>query len=272
MYKDLRNEAIYRFQIQTDAPFVIKSGEADILDPTLPDSQVVRSYRRGESHVVIPGSTLKGIFRSRAEQLLQTMGHSVNPFKTLKREKDETSQSLYVRSDLAQRLFGSTAMKGRIQFQDAFPAGGTEVVMGLRHGVGINRITGGAETGKKFETEVVEEAVFQVEVRLVNYELWQLALIAWLIQDLHDGYIKIGSYTTRGFGRFLVNDVSLQVTDYRPEVKWLTGYEATDRIGSPIEWKRTLLKKEVTYSTLHELIGEQGVLNDVHFPKPKQGV
>ncbi|ARU61773.1 hypothetical protein CBW65_12605 [Tumebacillus avium] len=269
MFKELRNEAVFQFHLKTDAPFVIKSGSEDILDPTLPDSQLLRSYRNGKMEAVIPGSSLKGVFRSRAEQLLKTLGHHTDTFRFVRRNGG-TARELYDNSDLAQQLFGSTVIKSRILFQDAFPVEGTEVVTGLRHGVGIHRVTGGAAGGVKFDTEVVEEAVFQAEIRLVNYELWQLALVAWLIQDLHEGFIKIGSMTTRGFGRFEVDSLNLNVRDYRSQVERLTGFQESDTIGSPLHWKRMLLRKEIQFTSLQELIGENGLLLNVPFPKPKE--
>ncbi|MFN3359299.1 MAG: RAMP superfamily CRISPR-associated protein, partial [Pseudomonas sp.] len=114
MFKELRNEAVYRFQITTESPFVIKSGEEDILDPTAAKSQVLRAFHHGERQVVIPGSSLKGVFRSRAEQLMRTMG-SVIDSRPRRAIKEDTGQSVYEKkSDAGQQLFGSTALKGRI--------------------------------------------------------------------------------------------------------------------------------------------------------------
>ncbi|WP_157729403.1 RAMP superfamily CRISPR-associated protein [Tumebacillus algifaecis] len=272
MFKELRNEAVFQFHLRTDSPFVVKSGSEDLLDPTLPDSQILRSYRKGKLEAVIPGSSLKGVFRSRAEQLLKTMGHhGIDTFRRIRKEKDDVIKDIYEKkSDPVQQLFGSTAIKSRILFQDAFPLEGTEVVTGLRHGVGIHRVTGGAADRVKFDTEIVESGVFQAEIRLTNYELWQLALVAWLLQDLDEGFIKIGSMTTRGFGRFLVENLQLKVRDYRINTSQLTGFQDKDVIGKALEWKASLLRKEAYFDSLEELIGDGGILLDVPFPAPKE--
>src|SRR3569833_2071397 len=106
MFKKQHNEAVYRFQITTESPFVIKSGEEDILDPTAPKSQVLRAYHNGEQQVVIPGSSLKGVFRSRAEQLLSTIGCKISSHSVVRAEKGDTGRTIYEeKSDPAQRLF-----------------------------------------------------------------------------------------------------------------------------------------------------------------------
>ncbi len=260
MFKELRNEAIYTFQLETLAPFVIKSGNEDVLDASLPDSQVLRSYRNGFSVPVIPGSTLKGVFRSRAEQLLKSMGYPISDLFSENHDHD----------DLVHRLFGSTKCRGRVVFHDAFPVSGTEIVTGLRHGVGINRFTGGAENSRKFDTEVVEQGCFQVEVKLVNYEIWHLALIAWLIQDLSEGYIKIGSATTRGFGRFTVTELVLTVREYRRlSDRYLHGYEPADVLQRELDWTSSFFKKEARLNSMEELIGVDGMLVNARFPEVK---
>lgn len=262
MFKKLHNEAIYRFRLKTASPFVIKSGEEDILDPNASKGQLLRSLHNWQRKVVIPGSTLKGVFRSRAEQLMRTMGCSIEG--KFIRGDNESGQFIYEeKSDAAQQLFGSTALKGRIVFNDAFPAQGTEVVEGLRHMVGINRITGGADNGRKFDTEVVEQGTFEVEVRLVNYELKHLALIAWLLLDLHEGFMKIGSFTTRGFGRFEVEHLTLQVHEYRRKVDKLTGFFENDSTGETLHWNNALLKKTATFEGLEQLIGPSGLFQSV---------
>lgn len=113
------------------------------------------------------------------------------------------------------RTFGSTYLKGRCSIRDAFPwlphsddldeggranlrrANQTEV----RHGVAINRVTGAAQGGQKFEAEVVPPgALFWSEIEFENYELWQLGMLATAIEELDEGYATIGAGKTKGMG------------------------------------------------------------------------
>jgi hypothetical protein len=67
--------------------------------------------------------------------------------------------------------------------------------------VGIDRFTGGAAHGAKFELEVITEGVFATTLHLRNFELWQLALVGFVLQDLADGLIRIGMGKSRGLGK-----------------------------------------------------------------------
>ncbi|MFZ5592583.1 MAG: RAMP superfamily CRISPR-associated protein, partial [Bacillota bacterium] len=196
MFKALYNQACLTFQVLADGPLLIKAGgEAASLDPTLPDMQFVRAFHGGRETVYLPGSSLKGVFRSRAEQILRTLGgYCCMVFgreqSCLKYEKEirenpgdyKEAWQRYKTACLACRLFGSPFLKGRAWFADAYPVG--PVRLGVRSNVGINRITGGAQKGSLFQPEVVEEGTFQVKIELVNYFTWQLVLLLYVLRDL----------------------------------------------------------------------------------------
>jgi hypothetical protein len=52
-----------------------------------------------------------------------------------------------------------------------------------------------------FDLTVLEGGVFETRLRLTNFELWQLAALNVLLQDLHDQMISLGSGRSRGLGR-----------------------------------------------------------------------
>jgi hypothetical protein len=71
-----------------------------------------------------------------------------------------------------------------------------------RDGVGIDRLTGGASHGAKFELEVVSTGVvFETAIHLRNFEIWQLGMLFIVLQDLEDELIHIGSGRSRGLGK-----------------------------------------------------------------------
>ena len=70
MFKRLYNEAVISFEMKTVSPLFINSGDSDQLDPAAADNTFLVMYRNGELVPVIPGSSLKGVFRSSIEQLL----------------------------------------------------------------------------------------------------------------------------------------------------------------------------------------------------------
>lgn len=100
------------------------------------------------------------------------------------------------------RLFGSTEFIGRVSINDAYLVNEarprpTEV----RDGVGIDRLSGGASHGAKFDLEAVSSGVaFATDIHLRNFETWQLGMLLLAVQDLEDELIRVGSGRSRGLG------------------------------------------------------------------------
>ena len=98
------------------------------------------------------------------------------------------------------RLYGSTGFIGRVAISDAYLA--SRSITEQRDGVGIDRLTGGASHGAKFELEVVSrDVVFETEIHLRNFEIWQLGMLFVVLQDMEDELIRIGSGRSRGLGK-----------------------------------------------------------------------
>lgn len=213
MFKVLYNECIIRFNLSAKSPLLIRSGEKQELDPTLPDDQFIRSMYNGEKVVVMPGSSIKGVFRSRAEKLL---AESCNVFdkKCFNNAKRlDKAKEIYKTICPACRLFGNMKLKGRIQFKDAYPIEGS-VKMGTRYNVGIDRVSGSAKGGALFEPEVLEQGTFEVEILLRNVFKWQIKTVLSIIEDINKGFVVFGGVTTRGFGKMEADDFKILVRDY----------------------------------------------------------
>lgn len=231
MLKQLVNECIITLQIQPVGPILVKSGA-----PTLsgPDMAFVRVWRNETQEVYLPGSSLKGVFRSHAERIARTIGPegqtiACDPFAKEGPERfcgecfekrrhdskagipdayrlphpveraDELNRAVYGESCAICRLFGSTWFAGRLATADAYAVGnppGTQT----RDGVGIDRFTGGSASGAKFDLEVVTGGLFETKLHIRNFELWQLGLLAFIMEDLKDGLLRIGAGKSRGLG------------------------------------------------------------------------
>lgn len=118
----------------------------------------------------------------------------------LKKMQEAREKREYVCKNLCPgcQLFGSKIMASKIFIADAYPIG--DYVLGERTGVGINRITGAAQHKALYDFETVEEGTFQVGITLKNYELYQMALLMYVLKDLDDGYVTLGAASTRGNG------------------------------------------------------------------------
>ncbi len=204
MFKQLVNECIVTLHINIDGPVLVKSGLAQVSGP---DMAWVRVFRNGREEVYLPGSSLKGVLRSHAERIARTLNNrsACDPFadsscgRIFDKRKPKTSEA-YRDSCLICKLFGSTGFAGRLATTDAYALGAPPEPV-QRDGVGIDRFSGGAAHGAKFELEVITEGTFATTLHLRNFELWQLALLGFVLQDLSDGLIRIGMGKSRGLGQ-----------------------------------------------------------------------
>lgn len=246
MLKKLMNEAYFTLRITTMGPLLIRSGRATISGP---DMTPVLTFRNGRQEVFLPGSSLKGVFRSHSEKVVCSLQSRVvcypfagsedkeadlnkrrqdyrdscgAVFTQLARENaqnrtkmDEDTEFVYANSCPACRLFGSTGFIGRVAIGDAYLAS-KKAITEQRDGVGIDRLTGGASHGAKFELEVVSAGVsFDTDVHIRNFEIWQLGMLFVVLQDMADELIRIGSGRSRGLGQ-VTAQISEQGRDGRP--------------------------------------------------------
>jgi CRISPR-associated RAMP protein (TIGR02581 family) len=243
MLKKLINEAFCTLHITTTGPLLVKSGHATVSGP---DMTPVLTFRGSQQEVFIPGSSLKGVFRSHIEKVVGSLKSHVAcyPFESNGQERPierEVRQSdfrdscggvftqyarrhrdhlenitdrVYAASCPVCRLFGSTGFIGRLAIGDAYLA--SRQVKERRDGVGIDRLTGGASHGAKFEMEVVSSGVeFETDIHLRNFEIWQLGMLFVVLQDLEDELIHIGSGRSRGLGKIKAT-ISERETSGRP--------------------------------------------------------
>lgn len=215
MFKRLVNECTIELTLHPQGAMLIKSGLAQMSGI---DMAWVRVYRNGSSEVYLPGSSLKGTIRSHAERIARTNKDKAacNPFGSF-RDKElacgeildrnqrkglfqATMQDAYKNSCPICRMFGNTQMMGRLATEDAYVTGDPPETQ-QRDGVGIDRFTGGASRGAKFELEVITEGAFKTTLHLQNFELWQLGLLGFVLHDLKDGLVRMGSGKSRGMGK-----------------------------------------------------------------------
>lgn len=167
---------------------------------------------------ILPGASVKGVLRARAERIARTIGGRAE--------------------DAVKRIFGSTEQAGRLSVSDFVPAEGAAPETEVQEFVAVDRFTGGAAEAKKFQARPVlgsaaGDTCFQGELRLSlghspNHEkatgkrvgredrvekqdlekasaieateLGFLGLLALLGRDLLEGDLTFGSGAAKGFG------------------------------------------------------------------------
>lgn len=222
MLKQLLNHARIELTIEVVDPMLIKSGQATVSGV---DMSFVRTYRDGSAAPFIPGSSLKGVIRSHAEKICRSLRPEavpvclpyVDPVRSDSPQEREqascglrisrsaanetiTSWDAYRCSCPACRLFGSLAFTGRFATSDSRIEDG--YVTEIRDGVGIDRTTGGAASGVKYDLEVLSKGTFKTVLEIRNFERWQVGLLALVLRDMEEELVRIGSGKSRGLGKF----------------------------------------------------------------------
>lgn len=236
-------QADVKITIEPVDPVLIKSGYA-----TMDGAEMVpvSTFKDGESVYYFPGTSLKGVLRSHLERIARTLkqGSVCLPyydpnknitipvaaernsyscgFRSRKGQGEGMASAAYADSCAVCQLFGSLKFGGRFSIGDAYPLPSHKPALESRNGVGINRFTGGTVPGVLFDLQVLVGGKFEANLRLTNFELWQLAALNLLLVDLADEMISIGSGRSRGLGRVRGTVTSYCLT-YVQQVNCLKG-------------------------------------------------
>ena len=241
MHAFLFNELVLNVTLSPRGPMLVKSGAgAETVDPTLPDMNFVRYQTgAGEQEVYVPGSSLRGVLRSHAEALLRSLDPNWACFSVgkvpegrgwlkacsdgLPSGKDMDGPAAYRKSCRACRLFGNTVVASRLQVGDLYPNGKT--ALATRFGVAIDRVTGAVAVGP-FELETLTEGEFSGRIRLTNFTLEQLGLLAATLLDVAEGLVPVGFGKSRGLGRVKLTFPAVGYRSSQPENGKIRGLES----------------------------------------------
>ncbi len=227
VYGRLLTEVTLTCVITAEGPLLIKAGETGA-DPTRPDMEFVRAWRGGRQEVYLPGSSLKGAVRAQCERLVRTIGGSerrdgVWACDPLRREQScarmrEGKGSPYETSCTICRIFGSTALRGRLTFEDALISSMEEQTPRLeeRTNVAIDRVMGSVLQGP-FRYEVVTSGTFATHLRARNVSAAQMGLLGLALRDFNQQRAALGSGRSRGMGYVRLRVEGLTVAYPNPQ-------------------------------------------------------
>ena len=212
---------------------------------------------------VLPGSSVKGRLRSTCETLAHALGLSACMLSRDASGVDCASDIDYYRNvrgnyrkasrkGLTHRLqwidehtcdvcklFGSPVRAGRLRVSEGALEEWTSVVQ-VRDGVVIDRDSQTAVDGLKYDYEVVPSGSrFKLCIDLDEPRDADMALLGAALFEWHSGS-SIGGFTSRGLGRFHLEDIKLSVADLSdPEqrVKFLTATSAENRLNDLECWE-----------------------------------
>jgi CRISPR/Cas system CSM-associated protein Csm3 (group 7 of RAMP superfamily) len=178
-------------------PFRIGSGRQS----AGPDGNEVQlMFTDAAGRRIVPGTSVKGVLRSRVEHILRSVGVTPPPCLDQRCGQCWTCQVFgFGGGQDATSL--SVGARGRVRVTDAVIVDAVSV---RRQHVAIDRFTGGALPGALYTVEALEGGRFNVELwdlGLAEPEAVRLlALLRLVLDDLNDGIIGIGGGVARGYG------------------------------------------------------------------------
>ena len=237
------NEASITFQIEATGPILIKDGKID---------DEMRFVVDANDEIFIPGSSIRGVWRSWCEKIARTISEkdvplSCDPFdkniesihlSCSERLKKNNPSTIYGLSCPICKIFGNTSLGSRIRISDAYlsdKGSKTNKDLRKRDGIGIDRFTGGVSHGANFSYQYVMGRTFETKVHIRNFELWQLGLLEFLLRDFREELVPIGFGKTRGLGRVKGTVESMSITYYgldKPKINESTNTVKISGIGS----------------------------------------
>lgn len=178
---------------------------------------------------LIPGSTLRGVLRSRLERILQSIGGNrgcvlfttgednthptcltvkaaLDAFKDTHKAKSAAERERLLEQEILSgdglcdicRLFGSPLLASKLRISDARPDNPKPLI---RDGVGIDRDTETAREHIKYDFETIDSSGFTFRAEIENASDKDLALLAILLQEMRKPGIDVGGKKSRGLGR-----------------------------------------------------------------------
>ncbi|NVM01159.1 MAG: CRISPR-associated RAMP protein [Candidatus Helarchaeota archaeon] len=170
-------------------------GEAETVD-----SPLIRIKIEDDNIPYIPGSSLKGVFRSFIERIASSSGQSVcDPFN-----HRSACQNNKENQCIACKIFGSQQIASHVYISDAIPV--LDFSTHIKPGIGINRVTGSTQRGAFFTVETITPGTeFKFKMIIENLDLFksnseEAKLLKLLLKELQSGSIRIGGKTSSGLG------------------------------------------------------------------------
>ena len=217
MFRWVAHHIIYRvlnfnLTIRNRTPLRVGAGDKPSLISPI-DNPVITIKRHGIEIPYIPGSSLKGVFRSEFEKMFRSLGLYVcERGEGCGRRYYRDLQKLIKRGDIhgvikllsekycmACKVFGSSTFSSHVNISDFYPEG--EYSLGARTGIAINRRSGSVRKGALYTIEYIEPgASFKGTITLTNLPNYIVGAFTHIFEMISIGIVRIGGMKSRGFG------------------------------------------------------------------------
>jgi len=244
----------YNFEgdLQLMTPLCVSSGKASYET----DAPFIRTV---SGVPYIPGSSLRGAIRSEVERIIATVGPAAgitgcvmftsgscdDKYRAAFNGIEKTDEDImrFAETELCDicKLFGSPVYAARLVIEDALPSpqGDLRSHARIRDGIGIDRDTGAARDGVKFDYEVIESGpkfFFKMTVENVsdNVSGADRKVINLIRALLKDG-LHVGGKRAGGMGKIRLSNEN--ITGFSdPKTMW-DNLMKNENVSKPIAWQ-----------------------------------
>jgi CRISPR/Cas system CSM-associated protein Csm3 (group 7 of RAMP superfamily) len=224
------------------ADFVIKNSlivRSYIFDPDKPDIENIKSNGKP----VLPGTSIKGAIRARAERIVKTLGKPESVISDLFGEVDEKKK---------------LAKKGRITVEETVIDGYPEEVQTR---IKIDRFTGGTIESALLETKPLfskkDGKVINLKITIRDYKDHEAGLMLLVLKDLWTGDLPIGGEKAVGRGVLEGRKAVIKYDENKKEIEF-------ERISDLKEGERNSLQNFVGALVNLKLEGGKDVRNEIN--------
>jgi CRISPR-associated RAMP protein (TIGR02581 family) len=268
----LENRYCFCGDLELLTPLRISSGRAG----EATDAPFIRAYN-GTPY--IPGSSLRGALRSELERLLAGVGGDnglrsctlfsreyraagleddcPEKYRKMMQAMDHESQEKknratleFIQNEICQvcQLFGATMYASHLVINDAAPQCADPAAAAqwprLRDGVGIDRDTGAAKEGAKFDYEVIETGpTFVLKMTAENLRGSHFKIMDLALQLLMNG-LYVGGKRSGGLGRIGLKPETLVVTGFSSPKDMWDRLQQGHVIHQPLDWSQEVSRAE----------------------------
>lgn len=234
-----------------------------------------------KSLLFLPGASLRGAIRSQAERIARTLVNlrvnnetdflkycpAPNPFVTQgDKQNGIESSAARIRQgrrdlrtnaekqkialprhdanayDLSEQLFGSVDWGSRLSVEDASLEG--KQIWKKLDFVAIDRFTGGAADGAKFDAYALWQPRFRCLLHLESPENWEIGWLLYVLKDMIDGRVPVGFGAAKGFGDVRLENLELTMGYAYPDAASLKNIPADGNafflIANANEWGKII--------------------------------
>ena len=201
-FKIKKKQFIINAYFDLKTSLIIKSYPTD---PKFPDAVHIKS----NDNNVIPGTSIKGAVRSRAERILNTK------FEIDKIKSESLSNKLFGTVD-EDKKNDSKAIKGKLKIEESVLEK-DKFAEEIQARIKIDRFTGGTIDGALFDSMPLfrndkkgKEKVINIKMIIDNYEKYEAGLLLLVLKDLWTGDLPLGG--EKNVGRGVLEGVCAEIS------------------------------------------------------------